>query len=312
MIENSGEIKEVSNSRVTELGQVFFDGKHENIKLMDEFGLPIPDTLIVGIGIDNQKYEEWINEHKGQDIIIRTSNSRDRRNSTSFRDPERSEISIDNIQNFVNLDQAVILQALPEGSIDHDCLSGICRMSTKDNEYGLHWEINCNPDLATLTNRLGLSSWWKFKLRNQEVLYTEVPKGNREVLLNHIYYRVGRTLLKSEGIKLPNLESVEYGGEQWKQAIEYCKENIHKLEKDHALVILQEKINKYGIESVVPDEKDIELLKKIFPKITGFFRKQLNRSEENTFPFSFGVKFSILEYEGKEKQLLCWDIIKGA
>jgi hypothetical protein len=310
MIENSTEIKQ-DNSHITELGEVFFKGKHENIKLMDEYGLPIPDTCILGMGFDESKVEEWIDNHSEEDITIRTSVSGQARGSLSFRDPSKSELNLNNLRNLVKLDQAVILQALPIGSIDHDCMSGICRLSNDKGPYFKNWKIVAHPDIASLSNRIGLSPFWNIELKDSDILEINKHLGTRQILLDAIRYRVGRSLLKKEGTKLPNLETVEYKSELWQEGIQYCKDHIQELPEDHVLVLLEKEIEQKGLENLMPNMKDLKILIEQYPKFLEI-AKELDKSQENRYPFSFGVKFSILEYEGREKQLLCWDLIHGA
>ena len=309
MVENYTEAEQ-TDIHVKELEQVCFEGKHDNIKLMDEYGLPIPDTCIVGLGFDDESLQEWIQNHSDEDIIIRTSVSKQARNSLSFRDPSKSELNLKNLYNLVKLDQSIIVQALPQGSIDHDCMSGICRLSNENGPYFKDWKIACHPDIASLSNRMNLSSFWDINLRNSEILEINNALGSRQVLLDHIRYRVGRSLLRKKGIQLPNLEKIEYQSNQWHRGIEYCKNNMEELPEDHTLVILEEQISEKGLENLTPNIEDIKILIKQYPKFIKI-AQQLDKSKTNRYPFSFGVKFSILEYEGKEKQLLCWDIIRG-
>jgi len=310
MIENS--LEKNINKRVVELGEIHEGfSKYESIKLMDEIRLPIPDTCILGIGFNrkSEQLDSWLENHEDNDIIIRTSNKKQSRGSKSIRDPQKEEININNLKDFVDIDQLVILQALPKGSINHDCLSGICKIDSDDNYYGSKWEIHCHPDIASLTNRLGLSNWWEITLRNYEIVKIEKASGNRETLLDAIYYRVGRTLLKEKNIELSRLEKVEYKGKDWNKGVKYCKKNLEKLSDDHSLRLLNKRIEKEGLNNLLPVSEDIHLLLKQFRR----FKKIFNTlAQENGITFSFGVKFSILEYQNKPKQLLCWDIIKGA
>jgi hypothetical protein len=326
MIENSIEIQ-TNSSNVTELGELFFtEGKHENIKIMEDCGLPIPETCILGCGFDERKYQEWIDQHRECDLIIRTSRrpvkASDFRegqkyeqigetSSNSIRDPEISDLDSRKIRKWVKLDKCVILQALPKDSLHHDCLSGVCELSSYENGgnwYGNSWSIHCHPDIASLSNRIALSSFWKINLNDQEILNIERSPGNREVLLAHVYYRVGRTLMKEKGERLPNLEKVKFGGEEWNKGIKYCKANMDKLAEDHALVILERKIKEQGLEDLMPDRNDIQILSKLYPKMKKIFKYQNMLLDENHFP-RFGVKFSLLEYTNRDKILICWDII---
>jgi hypothetical protein len=329
---------------------VFFDGKHTNIKDMDALYLPIPDTCILGVGFKNADFEKWLEDHSQKDILIRTSMSQQQRGSYSVRDSSKSDFSYENLKNIVGIDCAVILQALPLRSIDHDCMSGICQFSSDNNPYFKNWEIVAHPDIASLSNRLNLSPWWDVKLNGIEVKGVNENTGNREVLLNSIYYRVGRSLLKKKGLKVNKLEKVEYKSTEWNKVIQYCKNNLDELPADHALILLENRIvekgldsvnaqdivkRKYleirnspkgrtflcdpkfdrnifkkGLEDLQPDTEDIEILRKMFPRFRKL-AKYLNGFPQTGYPFSFGVKFSILEYKDKEKIPICWDIIRG-
>jgi hypothetical protein len=325
MIENNFEINQKENI-ITELGYVpLISGKYEDIKLIYEMGLPIPKTCILGVGFNKEKYNKWISQHQGEDFVIRTSRKplshkeflaretyekTGERSSSSNRDPGVSDMESDKIKDWVNYNQCVIVQALPKDSINHDCLSGICTVLPEANAYGLSWSISCHPDIASLTNRLGLSSWWKINLKNQEILNIKKPSGNKDFFLDAIRYRVGRSLLKEDGIRLPSLEKVEPQSHEWNQGVKYCQSNIYKLPEDHALVLLEERIKKEGLEELMPTSEDIDILKKLHPKLRKLY-KYLNRLDVDYLPSNFSVKFSLLEYANRDKILLCWDIIRG-
>jgi hypothetical protein len=171
-------------------------------------------------------------------------------------------------------------------------------------------EVYCHPDIATLSNRINLSPWWVLKFKGRELEDIVKHPGDRTTLLNHIYYRVGRSMLKKDGINIPKLEKVNYKSKNWYETIEHCKANIDTLPTDHSLAVLQNRIGKGKLEDILPDLRDVAILEELYKG----FRKTaeyLNQSEENRFPSNFGVKFSILEYKDRERIPICWDLIKG-
>ena len=284
-------------------GEVYGDHttKHGGIKKLYDVGLPIPPTLVLGNNFNEDILNAWIEEYNNLDFIIRTSSYLDVNTGTeSNREPSREDLESSKLKSFVNPEQCILVQALPENSIDRNSLSGVCLLSEEIDKSHYNWKVECAPDIATLTNRLSLTPWWivNYSGRNYEIEHNR-PES-RDLFLKYIKYRVGRSMLKERGIKVPRLEKIEANSDEWKQTINYCEKNLHLLSENHSLIKLLDSIESTGIENLLPRKEDLEELGEKHGKLSWLHRTLIEKGyHERT-----RVKFS---FSGN--QLYCWSII---
>ena len=186
-------------------------------------------------------------------------------------------------------------------SINRDSLSGLIEIGDDLDKSLNKWKIYCHPDIATLTNRILLTSWWV--VENYGKTFSKVKQNNpesRNLFLDFIKYRVGSSLLKKEGIRLPKLEKVEPQTDAWFKGIKYCEDNVDSLPEYHSLIKLLKEIEIQGINNVMPREEDLETLKGVLDPLRSLHLYLVKQGFHRTTR----VKFSI-----SSDKLLCWSII---
>ena len=276
--------------------------KHGGIKKLFDYGLPIPPTIVLGESFNEDVLNLWVEKNINNDFIIRTSTYSEINTGTeSNREPSINDLHPDKLRNFVNSDQCVLIQALPKDSINSNSLSGLIEIGDDLDKRLNVWNVYCHPDIATLTNRILLTSWWIVEKYGKS--FSKVKQNNpesRKLFLDFIKYRVGSSLLKKEGIKLPKLEKIEPKCKDWFRGVEYCEKNINNLPEYHSLVKLLKEIDTHGINNIMPHEEDLENIKRLLGSLRSLHLNLVKQGFHKTTK----VKFSITG-----DQLFCWSII---
>jgi hypothetical protein len=298
-------ISSLENEGYREIGDVpDFEGKHSNIERLSDFGLEVPQTLVVGEGAQKEDFSSWAEEmiNEGNELMLRSDfgSSANRRNAPSIRDATQDVEDIwGKVTEFFKknslLDPIVIVQAIEPNSINRDVLSANIHFKKEYNK--IEMRIEASPDIAVLINRLNLTP--TIVKKDGDFTINKSPR-----LWDTILYRVGRDENKKLGIKLPKIEELEEDfNKRYEEVIEKGRNALKENPEQYSGPSYWNSMWNENFTSI-PNEI-IEIINKEENRI----RKKVSK---DSFVYSSGMfKMSFIKSPDGSIEPMYWDIIEG-
>ncbi len=191
-------------------------GKHQRIQILEEAGLEIPETLVLGPNSQAEKenFQAWCQKCKDNNLefMVRTddSDAKIARYMPAIRDANSDVDSLwQKAQEFLATysQGIIIIQGSKVNIINNDILSANIQFE-RSHAYGdmVNSKIEAIPDIAPLINRLQLKPAFTIATNKNEIKDIEIH--NTENLWGMILYRVGREELRKVRKDLPNIENL--------------------------------------------------------------------------------------------------------